>query len=251
MASSVVVKSASKEELSQKVGEAVLKVVEDSKGSDAPFLVALSGGSLPKLLAAGLLAHTDKIDFSKWHVFFADERYVAHTHEDSNLLACKEAFLDKVPIPQDNIYGIDMSKSLAESALAYQEDLSRVSGIDPTSSKVPRFDLVLLGMGPDGHTCSLFPGHSLLDESKLWVASIDDSPKPPPQRITLTYPVLDNAKNVFFLAAGSSKAEVLPKVTVSLEELEKMGSSALPAARVRPENGNLIWFVDDAAAAKL
>merc|ERR1712216_111509 len=110
----------------------------------------------------------------------------------------------------------------------------------------PRFELILLGMGPDGHTCSLFPGHRLLGETLHLVASIEDSPKPPPKRITLTYPVLNSAKRIAFVAAGASKADVLPLVARPLNMLGP-SDTLLPSARVRPSDGELIWFVDDAA----
>ena len=218
------------------------------------FVIALSGGSLPKLLAQGLLEYSSQIDWSTWHVFFADERYVAAGHADSNLAACQEAFLSdpRVAIPSDQVYGLDHSLPLPESAAAYQANLVRVArAADAAPGAAPRFDLVMLGMGPDGHTCSLFPGHALLGETAAWVAPISDSPKPPPERITLTYPVLNAAGRVFFLATGGSKADVLPKVTCSAADLLAQGEAALPAGRVRPASGKLVWFVDTDAAAKL
>ena len=113
----------------------------------------------------------------------------------------------------------------------------------PTLPLLPQFDLILLGMGEDGHTASLFPGHPLLKETERWVAPIFDSPKPPPQRITLTLPVLNNARQVAFITAGASKADILPQVFEP--------GSALPAHLVQPASGKLDWFVDEAAAAQL
>jgi 6-phosphogluconolactonase len=236
--------------LSARVGSMVAELCAARKG---PFLVALSGGSLPQLLAQGLLAHAHKIDFAQWHVFFADERYVAHDHADSNLLACRKEFLSKISgIKPEHVYGIDVSVPLPEAARRYEQQLENTTGLSRAKGQLPRFDLVLLGMGPDGHTCSLFPGHPLLGETAVWVAPIADSPKPPPQRITLTYPVLNNAANVWFLAAGASKADVIPlSAGLSLQQVRALGDKALPAARVRPTKGNLVWFIDDAAAAKL
>ena len=200
-----------------------------------------------------MLKHKNEIDFSKWRVFFADERYVEKDHPTSNFKACKDAFLSKVPIPEENIFPLDHSVPLDESARLYEKSLLSLCNEFPDKMKngLPVFDLVLLGMGPDGHTCSLFPGHKLLREKKRVIAPIFDSPKAPPERFTLTYPVLNNAKNVFFLAAGGSKKEAITQVIVSERKLEELGDGALPAARVRPVDESLVWFIDSAAASTL
>lgn len=107
----------------------------------------------------------------------------------------------------------------------------------------PQFDLLLLGMGPDGHTCSLFPGHDLLDEKNVLIAPISDSPKPPPSRVTMTYPVINHAKCCIFAMAGAGKAEMVKRVLVDKEDL--------PAGRVAPVSGELFWIVDAAAGSHL
>jgi len=243
-----VVVSKDKTELSKRVGEYVNNAFASYKasGTRKDFMVALSGGSAPKLLADGLLAFKDNIDFGRWQVFLADERYVGNDHADSNLRACRESFLNQVSVPKENVHGIDISVPVEEAAKKYQENLAKVAKVG--GSSLPVFDLIILGMGPDGHTCSLFPGHELLDETRAWVASISDSPKPPPERITLTYPVLNAAKNVYFLAAGAEKKEMLVQAAVTDDKLKELGSNAVPAARVRPKNGSLVWFVDEPAA---
>ena len=155
-------------------------------------------------------------------------------------------FFSKVPIPQENIHTIDTSllNDLDELSDAYEQELIREFAMKD-SARFPIFDLILLGMGPDGHTASLFPQHPLLLEEDRWVAWIDDSPKPPPKRITLTYPVINHALRVAFVAAGDGKVDVLHTVLDKPEE-------GLPSSRVRPAApGQVYWFVDDAASAKV
>lgn len=166
-------------------------------------------------------------------------------HQDSNYNLCKQELFDKVPIPEDNIYAIDedLIENAEEAAEDYKDKLIEVFAA-LNSAKFPVFDLLLLGMGPDGHTCSLFPGHVLLDEKIDWVSPIEDSPKPPPRRITLTLPVLNHAHNVAFVTTGEGKQDILHKI-IDLKEQE------YPSARVRPEHGQLFWFMDDAASAKV
>lgn len=252
MSNPAVRKFATVDELSLDVGKLVSEVANKAAGKEK-FFIALSGGSLPKLLAQGLMQYKDSIDFSTWHVFFADERHVPHDHPDSNMLLCQKEFLDKIPgVKPDQVYGIDASVTVEQAAVSYQANMEKVTGLSQAKGEWPRFDIIMLGMGPDGHTCSLFPGHPLLQESTSWIAPISDSPKPPPERITMTYPLLNNAENVYFLAAGGSKVDVIPVTAgLSLKGLEDLGEEALPAARVRPTNGNLVWFVDNDAAAKL
>ncbi len=242
----------SNDQLSESIGLDIISIANESINQKGSFIVALSGGSLPDIIANGILKHKDSIDFTKWYIFFADERHVDHNHPDSNLLACNKAFLSKTSIPKYHIYGNDFTVSVEESADEYGMKIASVfTTLNSIKDRLPVFDLILLGMGPDGHTCSLFPNHPLLDEDRVFVAPISDSPKPPPERITLTFPVLNAAKNVYFVATGSSKVDIIPQVVISKEKLEQMGSKALPAARVRPTNGTLKWYIDKAAAAKL
>jgi 6-phosphogluconolactonase len=180
------------------------------------------------------------------HVFYADERAVPLDHPDSNHRSCTEALFSHVPIPPENIYTINASHldDLEELSDAYEKILVReFAGKD--SARFPIFDLILLGMGPDGHTASLFPDHELLLEKDRWVAYVEDSPKPPPRRVTLTFPVINHASRIVFVAAGKEKQDALKKVLDSPEE-------GLPAARVKPVfPGQLYWFVDNEAAGQL
>jgi 6-phosphogluconolactonase len=130
------------------------------------------------------------------------------------------------------------------TAQAYEDTMRHVLG--PESGPWPRFDLILLGIGPDGHTASLFPNHPVLGETQRWVLPVMDSPKPPPIRITMTLPVINNARSVLFVAAGGKKAKILSRV------LNPTGKrQPLPSQRVKPSDGKLGWFLDRAAAADL
>lgn len=231
------------DELSRGLDGFVEKVSREAIADHGHLSLAISGGSLPKILSKHL-AHNTNVDFSNWHIFWADERCVPHDHVDSNYLEVKKSLLDHIPqIPQDHIYPIDntyaTNKDAEKAAVNYQEKLNQFFKKD-----LPRFDLILLGMGPDGHCCSLFPGHPLLDEKKRLVAPIFDSPKPPPERITLTYPVVNAAQLIVFVTAGDGKKDMVQQI-IEEPQLD------LPCQRVKPTNGKVYWFIDDAAAAKL
>ena len=214
------------------------------------FKIAVSGGSLPATLAKALLAPSsgspdDIPQFSKWEVFFADERAVPLDHEDSNYRLVKSEWLDKIPseLGKPKVHPIDLSKldDTEEIADSYQDALMG-SFAAKDSVKLPIFDLLLLGCGPDGHTCSLFPGHELLRESDAWVAAIEDSPKPPPRRITLTLPVVTHGNKIAFVATGEGKREVLKKI------LESEEGRSLPCGLVNEGGGDKVsWFTDAAA----
>lgn len=185
------------------------------------------------------------------HVFYADERVVHLDHPDSNHNLCQTTIFSKVPIPPNNIHTIDVPESsdldtidLEELSDAYEKKLI-TEFAQKDSARFPVFDLILLGIGPDGHTCSLFPGHALLSEEDRWVAYIEDSPKPPLRRLTLTFPVLNHATRVVFVATGEGKVDILNTILDKPHE-------GLPASRVRPAfPGQVYWFVDDAASAKV
>lgn len=165
---------------------------------------------------------------------------------DSNHKLCTDEFFSKVPIPAENIHAIDTSllDDLDELSDAYEQELIREFA-NKDSARFPVFDLILLGMGPDGHTASLFPQHPLLLEEDRWVAWVDDSPKPPPKRITLTFPVINHAARIAFIATGEAKADVLHTVLDKPEE-------GLPSSRVRPgAPSQVYWFVDEEASAKV
>lgn len=209
------------------------------------FKVGVSGGSLPKTLAKALLSPPssadDTVQWGKWEIFFADERAVPLDHEDSNYKLVKDELLDKIPAdqPKPVVHTIDTQylNDTQELADQYEQVLVK-SFASRDSVKLPIFDLLLLGSGPDGHTCSLFPGHELLREVNAWVAPIDDSPKPPPKRITLTLPVVTHAVRVAFVATGAGKKDIMKKI---FEE-----GDGLPCALVNEATGDRCsWFVDN------
>ncbi|GAO13267.1 uncharacterized protein UV8b_03682 [Ustilaginoidea virens] len=210
------------------------------------FRVAVSGGSLPKTLAQALLAPPrgpdDKVDFAKWEIFFADERAVPLDHADSNHALLKAELLDKLPADQQpTVRAIDAAHLDDTQELADQYEKTLVGSFASRDSvRLPIFDLILLGCGPDGHTCSLFPGHPLLRETDAWVAPIEDSPKPPPRRITLTLPVVTHAVRVAFVATGSGKKDIMKRIFDSPE--------GLPCTLVNEAAGERCsWFVDEPA----
>ena len=223
----------------------VAKAQKDAIDKKGRFTIALSGGSLPAMLAGLTALPAGAVKWHHWHVFYVDERAVPLDHSDSNHRACTEALFSRVPLPAAQIYPIDASQlgDLEELADAYEKTLIHAFA-QKDAARFPVFDLILLGMGPDGHTASLFPAHALLTEEDRWVAPLADAPKPPPERITLTYPVINHAARVVFVATGAGKADVLARVLDHPEE-------GLPAARVRPVSpGQLYWFVDEPAAAR-
>jgi 6-phosphogluconolactonase len=182
------------------------------------------------------------------HFFWGDERWVTSTHQDSNFAMAHKTLLAKVHIPPQNIHRISTEDTNPdEGAARYEKHLRDFFHTKPSAEikkiaadlSAPRFDLVLLGMGADGHTASLFPGSSLLEEKKEWIAAVPAGVgSPPVARITLTLPVLNQAKNILFLIAGNRKRELLDTILLRPEEAEEL----YPAARIKPA-GNLIWLV--------
>mgnify|MGYP001442268934 CR=1 FL=1 len=205
------------------------------------FALNLSGGSTPKRLYALLASDgfRDRVDWTRLHLFFGDERYVPWNDADSNHRMVDEAMLAHVPIPPENVHGV-VTEGLSpeEAADALARDLKRFYGAETLDPARPLFDVTLLGLGPDGHTASLFPGTPALDERVRWAVPVIGE-KPPPQRITMTYPVLDSSAAVAFLVAGTDKRAMVARILG--------GDRNLPAGRIAPV-GETIWFLDAAAA---
>jgi 6-phosphogluconolactonase len=214
------------------------------KGS---FSVALAGGSTPKALY-GLLAGNPllqaKVPWSKIQFFFGDERHVPPDHPESNFRMAKEAMFDKAPINPEQVHRIKAEKrNAAEAAVQYEDDLR--ASFRLAADQLPGFDLVLLGMGPEGHTASLFPGTKALQEERRLVVS-NWVGKLYTDRITLTPPVLNNAARVIFMVHGEEKAPALKAVLEGPYEPEQ-----LPAQLIRPKLGKVLWLVDPSAASML
>ncbi|KAK5094938.1 suppressor of los1-1 [Lithohypha guttulata] len=240
----------SSDEVAARLRKYVLQAQKSAFARHQKFQIAVSGGSLPATLSKALLSPDngtldDKPQFSKWEIFFADERAVPLDHEDSNYGLLKKDLLDKIPpstgSPQVFPIDVEVLDNTQEIADRYQKVLSdQFAGKD--SVRLPLFDLILLGCGPDGHTCSLFPGHELLRKTDSWTAAIEDSPKPPKRRITLTLPVVTHADQIAFVATGGGKKDTLKKI------LDSEDGRSLPCGLVNEQGGDKVsWFTDSAA----
>jgi 6-phosphogluconolactonase len=212
------------------------------------FTLALAGGSTPRrlyqLMADGDEAWRDAIAWDRVHVFFGDERHVPPDHPDSNYRMADEALLRHVPVASVH----RMRGELPDAGLAaadYQRELERSFVLEAGEDPPPCLDLVLLGLGADGHTASLFPGSAALEERRSWVAA-PFVERLRTFRITLTLPVLDRARRVLFVVAGAEKADAVARTFGP-----GGGSLATPAGRVQPATGQLEWIVDLAAAARI
>lgn len=209
------------------------------KGS---FTVALSGGSTPKSLFEVLADPNEPfrklIPWPRIHFFWSDERHVAPDHQDSNFRMAYDAMLSHVPVTKDNIHRVmGETADAAAAAQAYEETLVAV-----TKTNLPQLDLILLGLGTDGHTASIFPGSEVLLETEHlvaapWVEKLNT------YRITMTLPLINNAASVLFLVSGAEKAEIVREVL--------QGPKHYPAQEVGPTNGELLWMLDKDAASKL
>ncbi|HET7875216.1 MAG TPA: 6-phosphogluconolactonase [Methylomirabilota bacterium] len=211
------------------------------------FSVALSGGSTPRRLYALLAEHPfrEAVPWDRIDVFWGDERAVPPDHPDSNYGAARAALLSKVPVPRERVHRVLAEVSdPREAARRYQAEIARVFGV-PEEGAPPAFDLVLLGMGADGHTASLFPYSEALVERRRWVVSHYVS-QLGAARITFTVPLINGAREIRVLVTGADKAATLESVLEGPREPER-----LPAQLVAPVSGRTVWLVDEAAAAKL
>ena len=207
------------------------------------FAVALAGGSTPKRTYEFLAGekYKNRIDWAKVHVFFGDERCVPPENSDSNYRMANEAMLSRLPIPEQNIHRMIGEGDAVANASLYESELR--SFFDEAAW--PRFDLIFLGMGDDGHTASLFPGTTALKEERAWVVA-NWVEKFNTFRITLTAPAINHAAHVIFMVTGAAKAQRIAEVSRGPRNTE-----ALPSQLIQPIDGSLEWFVDKAAAVSL
>lgn len=232
--------------IANRAAEVFVKSTNDAVKSKGNFSVALAGGSTPKALYALLAAEERRgqLPWDKMQLFFGDERHVKPTHPDSNFRMATEAMISKVPLKPEQVYRIKAENPDAEQAAReYEQELRmhfRLADGEP-----PRFDLVLLGMGTEGHTLSLFPGtKALRDNGRLvvsnWVGKLLT------ERVTLTAPAANGAALAMFMVAGADKSLALKAVLEGPYEPEQ-----LPAQLIDPKNGKLLWLVDEAAGGIL
>ncbi len=235
------------EAVSQAAAVEFVQVARAAIAARGHFYVALSGGSTPQRLYQ-LLAeppYRDQIAWNAVEVFWGDERAVPADHKDSNYHMARQALLDHVPLPPNQIHRIEAERGDRDQAARdYQTAMASAFDID-AAGPPPSFDLVLLGMGGDGHTASLFPNTSALQETERWIAP-NFVPKFAADRLTLTYPVINAARDVLFLVAGADKADVLREVIQGPSDPDR-----LPSQRIRPMDGKLTWYLDGQAAARL
>ena len=227
----------SKRELAEYTAKHIVNIANESIHKKGRFSIALSGGSTPKILYQALVENfKDTVDWSKIDFFWSDERYVPINHDDSNMKLTIDYLFKPLGIKNDRCHFIKTSlENSAEAAEIYEKD-------NQTYFDNPKFDLILLGLGDDGHTASLFPGtKALYEQNKLvvsnWVEKLQT------WRITFTFPLLNAAKNVLFMASGEGKSNVVREI---LEQ-----QKPYPAALVKPGSGNLYWFLDKQAASQL
>jgi 6-phosphogluconolactonase len=238
------------EHLSIAAVDKILRIANSAVFKKGFCTIVLAGGRTPQLTYK-LLSEPSRADQMPWqqsHFFWGDERWVSSTHPDSNFSMAHKTLFSKVHIPPENIHQIPTGhQDPGTGAEMYEKHLRDFFHSKPLTETIrisenitfPSFDLVLLGMGTDGHTASLFPGSNFLQEKKKWVAAVKgETGSPPVPRITLTLPVLNQAKNILFLLSGSKKWEIIN----TFLDGQEVSESAYPAAHVKPR-GNLIWIV--------
>jgi 6-phosphogluconolactonase len=230
------------EALSHQVANQIARTVAEAVAARERCALALAGGNTPRrtfeLLTEPPLR--DAVPWDALHLFWSDERCVPPDHPDSNYRMAREALIDRAPIPAANVHRVRTEEGSAAAVAAYYErELRTFFALEVDD--VPRFDLILLGMGPDGHTASLFPGSPALDETRRLVVpnSIDYMPH---ERVTFTFPVLNAARMIALLVTGRDKAESVARAM--------SGDPAVPAGRIRLVDGEVRWYLDRAAAGQ-
>ncbi len=227
------------EPLSRAAAQGLMDRINATAQGGGRFYLALAGGNTSRVLYRVLAAdYRQEIPWEQVHVFWGDERYVAADDTRSNYRMARETLLDHIPIPAKNIHPMPTDYAEPEDAArAYERTLKNFF-----TGLWPRLNVVLLGLGSDGHTASLFPGSSALEEKERWVVAAK-GPADPRQRLTLTLPVLTHSDQIYFLVAGPDKAEALRRALAGAPD-----SRSCPAARVRLGHASVVWWADCAAA---
>ncbi|HEY5047782.1 MAG TPA: 6-phosphogluconolactonase [Rhizomicrobium sp.] len=204
--------------------------------------ISLSGGSTPKKLYCllGSAGFSAQMPWQRLDLFWGDERFVSHESADSNYRMARETLLASAPIARERVHPVPTDGTPADAAIRYETELKRSYGAEVLDPSKALFEVMFLGLGSDGHTCSLLPGQPVLEERRHWVAPVMSGRGEP--RVTLTYPAIGSSRALAFLVAGADKAEAVKAV--------RAGNRNLPAARIRT-SGEVIWFVDSAAAGEL
>ncbi len=226
--------------------ERLIDVVNGAIAARGQALIVLTGGGNGNKLSRFLAANAERIDWTKVHVFWGDDRYVPEDDDERNEKQAREALLDHVDIPARNVHAMpaadgEFGNDLAAAALAYEQLLA--ANAEP-GDPAPNFDVHLLGVGPEGHINSIFPHTPAVRETVRQVVGVEDSPKPPPLRITLTLPAIQRSREVWLLVAGEEKAEAVA------EAIHGAAPADIPAAGAIGRE-HTIWFLDKAAASKL
>ncbi|HET6494107.1 MAG TPA: 6-phosphogluconolactonase [Thermoleophilia bacterium] len=234
------------ETLALRAADLFALAAQEAAAARGRFAVALSGGETPRALY-GMLARqqfSQKVPWRRVHLFWGDERCVSADDPASNYGMAREAFIKHVPLPTVNVHRVRGEEEAETAATDYERELQALAALERPRSELPVFDLVLLGLGRDGHTASLFPhAEALAEDDRLAVAvqAPDGAP-----RVTVTYPVINAARHVWFIVSGAEKAGMVAEVIEGLRVPQ-----AVPAQAVSPSPGKLLWLLDEAAAAEL
>lgn len=228
--------------LFEKAADLILATAKESVRKNGRFVIALSGGKTPAALydLLALKPYADEMPWEKTYVFWGDERHVSYSDPENNAFMAKTRLADKVPLPSANVFPVPVHLPAGEAASTYEETIISFFGREK-----PSFDMILLGLGADGHTASLFTGSSVINEKMPGVRSVF-LPEKKMYRITMTAPLINMARNILFLVTGKDKAGVLATVLSAACD-----PARYPACLIRPLNGNIYWFADPEAASRV